>query len=237
MKGCVCLIALILGASVYADEGRFKNEWDETSGGGILYKFSTSFIQPKSKHYSMPPSTSEAAHANGTKDSDLLYFSGLSAGISASIFANKYLAFEVSAGVQRYGVNFDALKDVAYNYSDTPDIDVSSVGSVTAVPLSFGLQVHLMPDQKIKPYVGFGYNIVHIATTNNFFSTQHATGMYAQVGVNVLTRDDRCLFFEVKKYLLNRSPINYKRTLVDSPQTAIRRLDHLVFSCGMGWKI
>jgi outer membrane protein len=130
--------------------------------------------------------------------------------------------------------------ELILTYPQSLDVTLLGVdiGSVKALPPTLTLQYHFLPDQKIRPYVGAGFNYT-IFTDRDLFvpgvnipleTESDSFGAALQVGAD----------FEVGKNMFVN--VDLKKVWIDSDLTALGvrvssiDVDPLLLSVGFGWK-
>ena len=159
--------------------------------------------------------------------------------IDVTYMLHKHWGIEVIAGIAKHNVSFETAAPIA-GLTDGFDLFDTWV-----LPPTVTLQYHFLPDNKIRPYLGFGVNYTAFLgddATSELealvgpvdVDTDHSWGLAGQVGVDIDFKDN--WFFNVDvKYI----DIDTTATLQTIPLGRLRvnvDVDPFVFGAGLGYR-
>ncbi len=150
------------------------------------------------------------------------------------IFFNDYLATELFMGLNVYKIDKVFIKNIAEYYSN--DIGTSIKGSLYSIPLGLNLQYYIAPFGAIRPYVGGGYHVNFLFSTNKYFSknmqNNYGYGGILQTGVDFVFKDDTTIGVDIKKYWLS-SKMKYK-SLADNIKSKLQ-INPVIIALSFGY--
>ena len=202
---------------------------DYKTQSNILFKARLRGLLTDGKQNKLPPPTV----ANPVEISDLVN-NGFGIDASASLFFNHYVALELSIGCDMLKVKKNNLSNIAYNYTNGTYSGKSK--ALYMIPVTATGQYHIAPFGGIRPYIGAGYHAAYMISKSQF-KAKHAFGPVIQAGVDFYAKDDTFITLDLKQYFLT-SKIDYSSRVVGQQSVSSNaKLNPLVLSIGIGFKL
>lgn len=214
--------------SYYSDYPSYAED-----GNKLIFRAKLLGISSKSKGRNFPQVNNQSSDSNKRN----LVADGVGAEAGAAIFLSKNVAAEFSLGIHAYRAKQSVINSVFVDYASAEGVNATKQ-PIYAFPASLILQYHVAPFGGVSPYAGVGYSMVYNHTSCKAISVKKLNSAPVfQIGVDIMFMDDTLLNFEVKKYIL-KTDVTYKKSFLgtDDMKTKLK-LDPLVISVGLGFKV